>query len=400
MSKFGDTTVPTSYNRPCAKDPQFLRKYSTILPPPPNSSLSLPICGNPQSSPIRRPINYTSESTFHGCSTLHELFFHGPNNDGGSNKPCLGYRASTSTAGSTPGSTSTSTSTSPPSYTFTFTPYIYQSYSEVKGRVCAFAQGLETLHLVSPTNMLPGMPLKTNESCNIPLIAIYSSNSPEWLITEQAVYSLGGATVPLYDTLGSDALEHILRETEVGVIVCGSGKEVESVLRVKARGKIGNLKFLIVNDPCGNNHDLATLASKGVLEGVTVTSFAKVEATGRTRLTNNYNNNKSNKSNSRSSSQFSPPTQSSIATFCYTSGTTGPPKGALISHGNLLSLISSLEKCGLLLTSADRHLSYLPLAHIFERVVTLGILGTGGSIGFISGGPEVSVRSEAKRSEP
>lgn len=73
-------------------------------------------------------------------------------------------------------------------------------------------------------------------------------------------------------------------------------------------------------------------------------------------------------------------------TFCFTSGTTGDPKGALITHKNVVS-----NGCGMLRTAKleispdDVHLSYLPLPHIFERVVMMVLIAEGCQIGFYQG---------------
>ncbi|KAF5825675.1 hypothetical protein DUNSADRAFT_7642, partial [Dunaliella salina] len=63
-----------------------------------------------------------------------------------------------------------------------------------------------------------------------------------------------------------------------------------------------------------------------------------------------------------------PPKPSDIATLCYTSGTTGVPKGVMLTHGNLIA--SSAGTCSLVTNwnPGDRHICYLPLAHIYERV--------------------------------
>ena len=65
-------------------------------------------------------------------------------------------------------------------------------------------------------------------------------------------------------------------------------------------------------------------------------------------------------------------------TFCYTSGTTGPPKGALVSHKNALSFIRSLKKLDDVgLYAEDVYASYLPLPHVMERCVALGMFNEG-----------------------
>jgi len=74
-----------------------------------------------------------------------------------------------------------------------------------------------------------------------------------------------------------------------------------------------------------------------------------------------------------------------IATICYTSGTTNVPKGALLSHYNLVSAAIAFLK-GLALRDGAV-ISYLPLAHIYERVIELMVLYAGCAIGYFTGDP-------------
>ena len=69
-----------------------------------------------------------------------------------------------------------------------------------------------------------------------------------------------------------------------------------------------------------------------------------------------------------------PPTSEDLATICYTSGTTGNPKGAMLPHRCFLAPPLSLPACGITLTSTDTIISYLPLAHCFERVFEIGVI--------------------------
>lgn len=118
---------------------------------------------------IRRCYNPTvhPQMGVDGCRTMYEGIRYGAKlNPLG---PCLGYRAISNTSGMP-------------------TPYIYSSYTETVARIDCFAAGLETLLLV---------PLNPDR---LKLIGIYLPNCMEWVVTEHAIFALGGATVPMYDT--------------------------------------------------------------------------------------------------------------------------------------------------------------------------------------------------------
>jgi len=82
-----------------------------------------------------------------------------------------------------------------------------------------------------------------------------------------------------------------------------------------------------------------------------------------------------------------PPAPTDVATFCYTSGTTGDPKGALITHQNFISDSAAAQRIGVAITAADSCLSFLPLPHIFERNLQVLFYVCGGAVGFYQGDP-------------
>ena len=83
--------------------------------------------------------------------------------------------------------------------------------------------------------------------------------------------------------------------------------------------------------------------------------------------------------------QNTPPKPSDICTICFTSGTTGVPKGAMISHQNVVGSLAGCLRTNIAAHKWTRYLSYLPLAHVLERLLHAAVLQEGGRIGFYQG---------------
>ncbi|KAG5135510.1 hypothetical protein JHK82_020241 [Glycine max] len=88
--------------------------------------------------------------------------------------------------------------------------------------------------------------------------------------------------------------------------------------------------------------------------------------------------------------------KSDVCTIMYTSGTTGDPKGVLITNESIITLLAGIQQllksCNEKLNEKDVYLSYLPLAHIFARVIEEAMIMHGASIGFWSGDVSVTGR--------
>lgn len=109
--------------------------------------------------------------------------------------------------------------------------------------------------------------------------------------------------------------------------------------------------------------------------GVQVTPFSELEESG-----------------SKARREYRPPVPNDLMTICFTSGTAGDPKGAMLTHANFIAILSSVvhlwtNKLFTVLHSSDVHLSYLPLAHIYERLITSTMISCGARIGFYQGDP-------------
>jgi long-chain acyl-CoA synthetase len=172
------------------------------------------------------------------------------------------------------------------------------------------------------------------------MIGLFSQNCAEWVLAEQGANSQSITTVPLYDTLGHDAVEYIVKHTGLTTVVVSPAK-----LKIAVSITGCSLKNIVVMGAVDE-------ATKSANPDFTIVSLDDVEATG-----------------AASSRAICPPEPHMLATICFTSGTTGNPKGAMLSHRNIMADAAGAVGAGVKLYNDDVHISYLPLAHMFERCV-------------------------------
>uniref|UniRef100_A0A8C1CY42 Long-chain-fatty-acid--CoA ligase n=1 Tax=Cyprinus carpio carpio TaxID=630221 RepID=A0A8C1CY42_CYPCA len=182
-------------------------------------------------------------------------------------------------------------------------------------------------------------------------IGIFAQNRPEWTISELACYTYSLVAVPLYDTLGTEAISYIIDKATISTVICD--------IADKAR--------LILDCVSGQKHSITTIV---IMENFDSELIAQAKQKGIEIL---------------SLKELEPPKPEDLALIGFTSGTTGNPKGAMITHGNVVSNCSAFIKVHCMLNQTDIHISYLPLAHMFERVVEGVLLVHGARIGYFQG---------------
>lgn len=194
-------------------------------------------------------------------------------------------------------------------------------------------------------------------------VGLWCTNRPEWQIVDLGCMSQSLFTVSIYDTLGAEATEYIIKQAGL-TVVCASADHVEKLQRLAPR--CPSLKFIVVMDDVTSKQNTDSHMS-GASERLPVLALKYIEDAG--------------KHNPRS---FQPPSPDSIITINYTSGTTGMPKGVVLSHKAAVAATSCAMSI-VDLREGDKICSFLPLAHIFERVVEGASLWAGSSIGYYHG---------------
>src|SRR5579885_1453999 len=187
-------------------------------------------------------------------------------------------------------------------------------------------------------------------------IAILAENCPQWVITDLAALGLGAVVVPLYPTSSADEIEHVLSDSGARAIAVSGAENVNKVAALAPRlPDLHTVVTLREDTP-------VPAAAPPSARVVTMESLCNAAEAGLAEAT-----------------------RSDIATIIYTSGTTGPSKGVVLSHGNILANCHS-NQAALELNDRDEILSFLPVAHSFER--TAGyytVLTAGGTISYAEG---------------
>jgi long-chain acyl-CoA synthetase len=175
-------------------------------------------------------------------------------------------------------------------------------------------------------------------------VAILSENRPEWAMADFAILASAAITVPVYPTLLGWQIEYILNDSGAVAVICSNEEQMKKVAGI--RDHCPHIHNVIVCDP-------PPTLPPGIL------SFAQVVESGR----------KADDAAARTwfDETRSKPKPDDVATLVYTSGTTGNPKGAMLTHGNITSNVLATASV-LPIGHGMVGLSILPLSHILERM--------------------------------
>ncbi|MBI2325178.1 MAG: AMP-binding protein [Chloroflexi bacterium] len=192
-------------------------------------------------------------------------------------------------------------------------------------------------------------------------VAIQSEDRPEWLIAEYATIAVGGASVGIYSTNPAAEVQYILSHSGARIVVAEDQEQVDKALAVADR--CPSLRHIVVIDPKG---------LRGY-EDPRLLRWEDVERLGR---------DVAERDGARFDMLIDERRPDEVAMIVYTSGTTGPPKGAMLTQLNLTTSVD-LARALWRASPDDRVCSYLPLCHVAEKIFTVFLpLASGASANF------------------
>lgn len=175
------------------------------------------------------------------------------------------------------------------------------------------------------------------------MVAIFSQNMPEWITADLAIMSIRGVTVPIYPTNSTQEAKYIIEDSESQLIFVGEQEQYDRAM--EAIKNVSHVKMVVVFDKNVklSDYDRSMFWDEFLIYG------------------------KKSKFGPQFEERFSRAELDDLATLIYTSGTTGEPKGVMIDHNNISSVLVSHDK-ELNVSDKDVSLSFLPLSHVYERI--------------------------------
>ncbi len=208
-----------------------------------------------------------------------------------------------------------------------------------------------TKEYLDKANALSRALLKMGVQKNDKIAIISTTNRTEWCIVDVGVLQVGAQNIPIYPTISSDDYEYVLNHSEA-VYCFVSDKDVYTkVLKVKDNTKLKEVFSFDAIKDCKNYTELLELGADDSTQSEVETRKSEV-------------------------------IPADLATIIYTSGTTGKPKGVMLTHFNIVeNVLASMPRLPLM-QGTNRVLSFLPLCHIFERVLIYIYQHAGASVYF------------------
>lgn len=199
-------------------------------------------------------------------------------------------------------------------------------------------ESLSSQEYVNKSNQLSRGLLQLGITPNEKIAIISTTNRTEWNICDIGTLQLGAQTVPIYPTISKEDYEYVLNHSEATYCFVSDVSILEKLNQIKDKTK---LKGVYTFDEVEGEKNWKEVLELGTKED----NQPEVEARKKAVK------------------------PSDLATLIYTSGTTGKPKGVMLTHKNIVSNVLTSEKRVPLEKGNDKALSFLPVCHVFERMI-------------------------------
>ncbi|KMZ84644.1 long-chain-fatty-acid-CoA ligase [Plasmodium vivax Brazil I] len=284
--------------------------------------------------------------------------------------------------------------------------YSFKTYGEIKNEIEILASALYQFETIEPNTFTDN-----GAYDKLKILGIWSKNRVEWLTTDYACSAIDYVTVPIYDTMGINSVKYIFQKTQMK-ICCIEAEKLECLIKLK--DELADLQILIIYDEWSLRDDIKQRASKAGYKvyfykdlidkfknqniipqcefydhafhsqekaGKSVpkrVSGGKGQPGGNSTSGNNALMQKLKKNKGK---------VTDVCTIIFTSGSSGMPKGAMLTHNTFITFLQSyiIDGNRLGLIKHDVVLSYLPLAHVYERLIEFALCFFGAKIGYFSG---------------
>jgi long-chain acyl-CoA synthetase len=192
-------------------------------------------------------------------------------------------------------------------------------------------------------------------------VCILGENRPEWLICHLATMTVGGCTCGIYPTSSTDEIQYVLTHAETQLLFVENEEQLDKILKILPDLALDRVIIWDTKGMWGFSHPKVMVFDDFLAEAARVQE-QQPEALQR---------------------RYDALTVEDTAMIIYTSGTTGRPKGALLSHANISSVVQAFLQV-IPINEKDEVVSYLPLAHVYENLVSVFTpLFTGAGVSFV-----------------
>jgi len=250
--------------------------------------------------------------------------------------------------------------------------FIWKSWAQIHNLATFFLYG------ITKYNLCPEITVDEKEKNKMRFLGFYCRSREEWMVGCLGCELDSITLVTIYDTLGMNSIEYIIKQTELTTILAES-INLEMILKMKEENKLYNVKNIIYIHCNEENKNLESTIIKLKNLGLNLISYETIISTGKKCLEE-----KDKEIIDKTYKKISP---DDVFLICYTSGTTDDPKGVMISSRSLALTPNFMYIVGYHLTGEDKQLSILPYAHIMEHILFSINLVFGTQTGYYSGEP-------------